>query len=130
MAFSFDHIRTIGSVLGILGVGATGALYFSDFKSRLEKAEGRVATVEDQLKLLSAAPVITRQAGNLYTKEAGSVTYADDVPIANPLIATCIDLVKRTATAKEKSQYSAETSLDNLLKDYGCRDLMNRLSKN
>jgi hypothetical protein len=107
MAIAWDHVRTIGSVLSILGVGAGVALYFSDFKTRLEKSEVRIVMLEDQMKLLSAAPAIVRKesGGNLYTKEGG--TYFDDVPVANPLIATCIDLMKRTAAAKEKKDFTA-----------------------
>jgi hypothetical protein len=132
MTIAWEHVRTVGSVLSILGVGAGLAIYFSDFRTRLDKLEG-------QVQLIAAAPAVIRkesQGGKFYddpTPEKGGNLYTKELytePFANPLIATCIDLMKRTATAKEKSQWSGETALESLMKDYGCKDLMNRLSKN
>jgi hypothetical protein len=129
MVSGWEHVRSIGSVLSILGVGAGLAIYFTDFKTRLEK-------LESQVQLIAVAPTVVRidQPGttNRPPEKGGTLNtlepYAE--PFANPLIATCVDLMKRTATAKEKNQFTAEVSLDSLLRDYGCKDLMNRLSKN
>lgn len=118
-------------------VGLSWALYSA--ASHFAKLDARLETVENQVKLLAVAPTISRQGGNAWTYEGSTEQSGkpqkgatDDVygsanSVPNPLIATCIDLIKRTATAKESRNYGAESSLDNLLRDYGCPDLLKRL---
>ena len=125
MASGWEHVRTVGSVLSILGVGAGLAIYFTDFKTRLEK-------VESQVQLIAVAPAVVRKDTNTAsgssdrpTEKGGNLnTFEPYQPVDNPLIATCIDLIKRTATAGEKNDSLARIALDSLMQDYGCKTLL------
>jgi hypothetical protein len=92
------------------------------------RIEGRLEKVENQLSLIASAPAIV-QTGN-----GGNPSQSNDVepykPIANPLIATCLDLVKRAATAREtNASITIYLALEGYIRDYGCQDLMKRLSQ-
>jgi hypothetical protein len=127
MASAWDHVRSIGSVLSIIGVGAGLALYFSDFKTRLEKAEARVLVVEGQIAVLNnqirtlvSTPLDKQQpippTPNAVPQEATAPR--------NPLIEACVELLRH---AGDKSYNSFDVSL--YLQDYGCNPLLKQAGK-
>ncbi len=116
MPFAWEHVRTVGSVLSILGVGAGLAIYFTDFKSRLER-------LENQVQLIAVAPAVVQKGGNLYTNEAKPNDFeAYSEPVTNPLLATCRDLYKRVATAVESKDSKVQSSLNGYMRELGCAE--------
>jgi hypothetical protein len=118
MNIAWDHVRTIGTVLSILGIGAGLALWFSGFTSRLER-------VESQVQLLAVAPAITRSGVEYgYKPKDGDFSQPIDysTPVSNPLIDTCKDLYKRVAAAVESKDTKVQSSLNGYMRELGCAE--------
>jgi hypothetical protein len=114
-------------------VGLSWALYSA--ASHVAKLDARLQTVEDQVKLLNAAPSIVRSPERTPpgTTSAPSAQptpkYLDDIPTSNPLVETCIDLIKRNATAREQNNSVAAVTLESLQTTYDCRAVLKSHSR-
>ena len=85
-------------------------------------------TVEERLKLVAAAPQIVQTPGTQPATEARPIDTSLPV-VDNPLIATCVDLVKRTASAREQGNTLAALNLGDLQRNYDCEGLLKGLAK-
>lgn len=112
-------------------VGLSWALYSA--ATHIVRLDTRLEIVENQLRLLATSPAIVRtpEDRNLYTKENGGTIIDGYIaePIPNPLITTCIDLVKRAAAAREKGDPVASVSLESYLRDFGCAAALKATTK-
>jgi hypothetical protein len=102
-----DRISIIGGLIGIIGVACALVYYFV-------KLETRIDTLENQVRLIAVTPIPKPDP----SQQSGS----SESPV-NPVIAACLDLVKRAADARRNNEVTAYL-IEGYIKDYGCVDLM------
>jgi hypothetical protein len=133
MAKFWDVINKAGAILSILGGLAVifgVAYYFYNLDARLN-------ALDNQVRLLNTAPAITRPA-TPPTSDPGYTSYRDTKSlysgdtvetVPNPLITTCVELIKRAASARESNNGAAAISLEGYMRDYGCADALKGKTK-
>lgn len=115
--------KLIAALCSLVGFASVVAV----FTAHIFRMESRIEKLEAQIGLVAAAPAITR----FYPSSAPDAkprndleVYSDYSAVLNPLVATCVDLIKRAATAGEKLDISARLALESLMRDYDCRTVL------
>lgn len=132
MSGFWDFINKLSAVLGIVGGIAIvfGVAYY------FYNLDGRITTLDNQVRLLTAAPAITRSATP--PSDPGYTSYPDTKggysgdtieTVQNPLIATCVELIKRASSARESNNSAAALSLEGYMRDYGCANALQGKTK-
>jgi hypothetical protein len=124
-------VAAVGTAASLIAIGVGVATWSLDVRSRLTELENRV-------NLVVSTPVVARKDIGSYSdyprSQKGSITEGylgkDDGwgVVPNPLVATCIDLIQRTATAREKDNYPIGQALEGLARTYDCPGLLKGIS--
>jgi hypothetical protein len=118
-------VAALGTALSLIAIGIAVATWTLDIRGRLTELENRV-------NLVVTSPTITRKDSGPGYSQPIDYSAKDEGwgTVPNPLIATCIDLIKRTATAREKdSSLTLPNALESLQRTYDCEGLLKGLSK-
>lgn len=120
MSWEFSNkAAIISSVIGAVVVVASGIAYFEHveyrmglYDSRLTALESRMNSLEAQQKLIKAAPEVIVQSDH--------PTVNPPQPIPNPLIATCIELIRQETEAGRRTDIHAEIELSSRISTLDC----------
>lgn len=105
--------RWVGNISAVAGLIAVifGVAYYAF------KLDSRLETLENQMKIFISSPTISGS-------EKGTAAPVPEKAVPNPVVSTCTDLLKRAAAAKEKGEIYSGVAIENLLKDFGCAEVI------
>ena len=108
---------TVVSALMAVG-GFAWALY--SVGGHFTRLEGRIETLENRVRLIVTAPAIVKPS----EPSAAGPSDVRPMQMENPLISTCVDLIKRAAALREKGDINNALSLEGYLREYACSDAL------
>jgi hypothetical protein len=84
--------------------------------------ENRIVRLENQVQLLSVTS--PRPQVEVPKSSIGLPPMAAAESEVNPVLKTCLDLVKRVAELRTSTVSSGATYLEDYIRDYGCKEIM------
>lgn len=122
MAF-WDHANRAGIIASIIGgIAVLGGLIYvfvtfefrlSTLDARLTSMEARITAIDAQQKTIKAAPeVVVQDKGN------------PSLPKPNPLIETCVSLIREEGEASKRTDVHSENVLKSRLLDLDCSTVL------
>jgi len=120
---SWDSANKFGIIASILGgIAVLGGLIYvfvtfefrlNSLDARLTGMDGRLTSIEVQQKTIKAAPEVMIQDKGITSP-----------PKPNPLIETCVDLIRNEAEAAKRTDIHAEGTLRDRIRDLDCSTVL------
>jgi hypothetical protein len=126
MAF-WDHAGKAGIVASVFGglVALVGAIYYfvhlearmDVFDDRVSKVEARMGKIQEQQDLIKGAPQVIVQPDHQSSSSPPQ-------PIPNPLIVTCMQLIRDETVAANKTDIHSESTISARISSLDCTNVL------